>query len=174
VPCHGLLRFARNDGDRPQHTTRPLAQHPAILRPHSSPPATPKLTRHLAWRTASRTSAAVRPGSPAPTMTWKPAALAILASAASPEVQSTGANVRIRSPPLRCDDLRRGEHDRRRNPRPIPGTPRSKRLYSSGVSDLPARPPLNAYATGLANTSKKRTQFGNLPASVAARCRLDA
>src|SRR4029079_3614916 len=41
VPCHGLLRFARNDGDRPQHTTRPLAQCPAILRPHSSPPATP-------------------------------------------------------------------------------------------------------------------------------------
>src|SRR3954469_14739919 len=65
----------------------------------ASPPATPKLTRHLACCAASSTSASVRPGSPPPTMTWKPAARATLASAARPEVQSTGINVRMRSPP---------------------------------------------------------------------------
>ena len=65
----------------------------------ASPPATPKLTRHLACCAASSTSASVRPGSPPPTMTWNPAARATLASAARPEVQSTGINVRMRSPP---------------------------------------------------------------------------
>src|SRR5947207_6758268 len=69
------------------------------LRCGASPPATPKLTRHLACWAASSTSASVRPGSPPPTMTWKPAARATLASAARPEVQSTGINVRMRSPP---------------------------------------------------------------------------
>lgn len=55
----------------------------------ASAPAIPKLIRQLARLAAFSTRTAVRSRSPAPITTGKPAARAILASAASPEVQST-------------------------------------------------------------------------------------
>ncbi len=54
-------------------------------------PAMPKLTRQFACRAAFSTRAVVRSRSPAPTTVENPAARAILASAASPEVHSIAA-----------------------------------------------------------------------------------
>jgi hypothetical protein len=59
----------------------------------------PKLIRQFARRTALSTRAAVRSRSPAPITTVNPAARAIFASAARPEVQSTVDNRCIRTFP---------------------------------------------------------------------------
>ncbi len=65
----------------------------------ASAPAMPKLIRQFARWTASSMSVAVRSRSPAPMTTGNPAARAIFASAARPEVQSTVDNRCIRTFP---------------------------------------------------------------------------
>src|SRR5260370_23856533 len=69
-------------------------------------------------------------------MTWKPAARATLASAASPEVHSTGINVRMRSPPLRISGFRRELPEASRAPQAL-GEAGSKQAYPSGGANLP-------------------------------------
>src|SRR5271168_1251799 len=63
----------------------------------ASAPEMPKLIRQFACRTAPSTRVVVRLRSPAPTTTEKPAARAIFASAASPQIQSTAADSVISS-----------------------------------------------------------------------------
>src|SRR5215472_11698705 len=81
--CASTLQRCRSVTTSPETTTVPA------LSPGASPPAMPKLTRHFVRAAAVSTSAFVRSRSPATTTTENPAARAILASTARPEVHST-------------------------------------------------------------------------------------
>src|SRR5215471_11268415 len=108
--CASTLQRCRSDTTSPETTTVPA------LRPGASPPAMPKLTRHFARAAAVSTSALVRSRSPAPTTTENPAARAILASTARPEVHSTVASGCVCAPTIfrRLKPSHRDSEDGRR------------------------------------------------------------